>query len=140
MDERPEFQGELFKKGKQLRGEVAGADHLNRMLAKADDFSAPIQQLVTEYCWGFVWGREGLDRKTRSMLNLAMLSALGRGHEFKLHCRGALRNGVSRDEIREIIMQIGIYCGVPQALECFRVARTVLEPPSVSKSASEKVP
>ena len=125
MAERPEFQSELFKQGKQIRGEVAGAEHLDRMLAKADDFSAPIQQLVTEYCWGFVWGREGLDRKTRSMLNLAMLSALGRGHEFKLHCRGALRNGVSRDEIREIIMQIGIYCGVPAMMESTRLAQEV---------------
>jgi 4-carboxymuconolactone decarboxylase len=125
MAERSEFQSDLFKQGKQIRGEVAGAEHLERMLAKADDFSAPIQQLVTEYCWGFVWGRDGLDRKTRSMLNLCMLSALGRGHEFKLHCRGALRNGVSRDEIREIIMQVGIYCGVPAMMESTRLAQEV---------------
>ena len=125
MAERPEFQGELFKKGKAIRGEVAGADHLEKMLAKADDFSAPIQQLVTEYCWGFVWGREGLEKKTRSMLILCMLSALGRGHEFKLHCRGALRNGVTRDEIREIIMQVGIYCGVPAMMESTRLAKEV---------------
>jgi 4-carboxymuconolactone decarboxylase len=125
MSERPEFQSELFKKGKQIRGEVAGADHLERMLAKADDFSAPIQQLVTEYCWGHVWGRDGLNRKTRSMLNLAMLAALGRGHEFKLHCKGALTNGVTRDEIREIIMQIGIYCGVPAMMESTRHAQEV---------------
>jgi 4-carboxymuconolactone decarboxylase len=125
MTERPEFQGELFKTGKKIRGEVAGADHLERMLEKADDFSAPIQQLVTEYCWGFVWGRDGLERKTRSVLNLGMLAALGRGHEFKLHCRGALRNGVSRDEIREIIMQVGIYCGVPAMMESTRLAQEV---------------
>ena len=123
MADRPEFQGELFKQGKQIRGEVAGADHLEAMLAKADDFSAPIQQLVTEYCWGFVWGRTGLDRRTRSMLNLAMLSALGRAHEFKLHTRGALRNGVTRDEIREIVMQVGIYCGVPAMMESTRLAQ-----------------
>lgn len=125
MAERPEFQSELFKKGKKIRGEVAGADHLERMLSKADDFSAPIQQLVTEYCWGHVWGREGLDRKTRSMLNLAMLAALGRGHEFKLHCKGALTNGVTRDEIREIIMAIGIYAGVPAMMESTRHAQEV---------------
>lgn len=125
MAERPEFQSELFRRGKKIRGEVAGADHLENMLAKADDFSAPIQQLVTEYCWGHVWGRDGLERKTRSMLNLAMLAALGRGHEFKLHCKGALTNGVSRDEIREIIMQIGIYCGVPAMMESTRHAQEV---------------
>ena len=125
MTDRPEFQSDLFKQGKQIRGEVAGADHLERMLAKADDFSAPIQQLVTEYCWGFVWGRPNLDRKTRSMLNLAMLAAVNRGHEFKLHCKGALTNGVSRDEIREIVMQIGIYCGVPAMMEATRHAQEV---------------
>ena len=133
MTERPEFQGELFKKGKQIRGEVAGADHLENMLAKADDFSAPIQQLVTEYCWGFVWGRPGLEKKTRSMLNLAMLAALGRGHEFKLHCRGALRNGVSHDEIREIIMQVGIYCGVPAMMESTRHAQEVFAETDTSR-------
>jgi 4-carboxymuconolactone decarboxylase len=126
MTDRPEFQSELFKKGKRIRGEVAGADHLEKMLAKADDFSAPIQQLVTEYCWGHVWGREDLlPRKTRSMLNLAMLAALGRGHEFKLHCKGALTNGVSREEIREIIMAIGIYAGVPAMMESTRHAQEV---------------
>lgn len=125
MSERPEFQSELFQKGKKIRGEVVGADHLERMLSKADDFSAPIQQLVTEYCWGHVWGREELDRKTRSMLNLAMLAALGRGHEFKLHCKGALTNGVTRAEIREIIMAIGIYAGVPAMMEATRHAQDV---------------
>ena len=123
MAKRSEFESELFKKGAQIRGEVTGPEHVGRMLDNADDFSAPIQQLVTEYCWGFVWGRPQLERKTRSMLNLAMLSALGRGHEFKLHCRGALRNGVSREEIREIIMQVGIYCGVPAMMESTRLAQ-----------------
>lgn len=125
MTDRPEFQSELFQKGKRIRGEVVGADHLERMLSKADDFSAPIQQLVTEYCWGHVWGREELPRKTRSMLNLAMLAALGRGHEFKLHCKGALTNGVTRAEIREIIMAIGIYAGVPAMMEATRHAQEV---------------
>jgi 4-carboxymuconolactone decarboxylase len=125
MTERPEFQSDLFQQGKRIRGEVAGADHLERMLAKADDFSAPIQQLVTEYCWGFVWGRPGLERKTRSMLNLVMLAALNRGAEFKLHCKGALTNGVTRGEIGEIILQIGIYCGVPAMMEATRHAQEV---------------
>ena len=123
MATRPEFQSDLFQQGKQIRGEVAGREHVDRMIEKADDFSAPIQQLVTEYCWGFVWGRPELERKTRSMLNLAMLSALGRGQEFKLHCRGALRNGVSREEIREVIMQVGVYCGVPAMMESTRLAQ-----------------
>lgn len=127
MAERPEFQSDLFRQGKQIRGEVAGAEHLDAMLAKADDFSAPIQQLVTEYCWGFVWGRPGLERKTRSMLNLCMLATLGRAHEFKLHCRGALRNDVTRDEIREIIMQVGIYAGVPAMMESTRLAQEVFK-------------
>lgn len=123
MAERPEFRSELFQKGHGIRREVAGAEHVDRAIANADDFSAPIQQLVTECCWGAIWGRPGLDRRTRSMLNLAMLSALGRAHEFKLHARGALRNGVTRDEIREVIMQVGIYCGVPAMMESSRLAQ-----------------
>ena len=125
MADRPEFQSDLFKQGKKIRGEVAGADHLDRMLAKADDFSAPIQQLVTEYCWGAVWARDGLPRKTRSMLNLAMLSALNRSHEFRGHVRGALNNGVTRAEICEVLLQVAVYCGMPAGMEAFRVAREV---------------
>jgi 4-carboxymuconolactone decarboxylase len=125
MAERPEFQSDLFQQGRQIRGEVAGAEHLERMLAKADDFSAPIQQLVTEYCWGAVWGREGLPLKTRSMLNLAMISILNRPHELKAHIRGAITNGVTREEIREIFLQVAIYAGVPAAVDSFRIAREV---------------
>ena len=91
----------------------------------ADDFNRPLQELVTEYCWGAVWGREELPRKTRSMLNLAMLSALNRPHELDLHIRGALRNGVTREEIREVLLQVAIYCGVPAAVDAFRTARKV---------------
>ena len=86
----------------------------------------PMQELLTEYCWGAVWGREGLPHKTRSMLNIAMLSTLGRNHELKLHVKGAIRNGVTRDEIREIIMQVAIYAGVPAGVESFRVAQEAL--------------
>ena len=123
MTTRPEFGSEIFETGVQIRREVLGSEYVDRSLASANDFSAPIQQLVTEYCWGAVWGRPGLERKTRSMLNIAMLSALNRGHELKLHLRGAMRNGVTRDEIREIIMQVGIYCGVPAMMESTRLAQ-----------------
>jgi 4-carboxymuconolactone decarboxylase len=91
----------------------------------ADDFTRPFQELVTEYCWGAVWGRPGLSRKTRSLINLAMLTALNRPHEVKLHIKGALTNGVSKDEIREVLLQTAIYCGVPASLDSFRIAREV---------------
>jgi 4-carboxymuconolactone decarboxylase len=91
----------------------------------ADDFNKPMQELTTEYCWGYVWGRDGLDRKTRSLLNLAMISALNRPHELKIHVAGALRNGVTREEIREVFMQVAIYCGVPAGVDSFRTAREV---------------
>jgi 4-carboxymuconolactone decarboxylase len=94
-------------------------------LKSADDFNRPLQELVTEYCWGAVWGRPQLDRKTRSMLNLAMISALNRPHELRLHVAGALNNGVTREEIREVLLQVAIYCGVPAGVDAFRVAREV---------------
>lgn len=117
----------VYNKGMATRREVLGAEHVDRAVAAADSFNAPMQDLVTEYCWGAVWGREELSRKTRSMLNLAMLTALNREHEFKLHVRGALRNGVSRDEIREVLLQAAIYCGVPAAIGAFRQAREVFD-------------
>ena len=98
-------------------------DYVENSLKTADDFNRPMQELSTEYCWGYVWGREGLPRKTRSMLNLAMISALNRPHELKIHVKGALKNGVTRDEIREILMQVAIYCGVPAGMDSFRIAR-----------------
>ena len=119
------MQGELFERGLEIRRAVLGAEHVDKQLAAADDFTGPLQQLVTEYCWGAVWGREGLPRKTRSMLNLAMIATLNRPHELRLHLRGALRNGVTRDEIREIFMQLAIYSGVPAAVDSFRAAREV---------------
>jgi 4-carboxymuconolactone decarboxylase len=112
-----------FETGMTIRGEVLGKDHVERSMRTADDFNMPFQELVTEYCWGAIWGREGLPRKTRSLLNLAMLGALNRPHELKMHVRGALRNGVTKDEIREVFMQLAIYAGVPAGVDAFRVAR-----------------
>lgn len=117
----------MYDKGMAVRRDVLGAEHVDRAMAAADAFNAPMQELVTEYCWGAVWGREGLPRKTRSMLNLAMLTALNREHEFKLHVRGALRNGVTREEISEILLQAAVYCGVPAAISAFRQAREVFD-------------
>jgi 4-carboxymuconolactone decarboxylase len=114
---------ELFEKGLKIRREVLGAAYVDTSIASADDFNLPMQQLVTQYCWGDVWNREGLDRRTRSLLNLAMLTALNRPHELKLHVRGALNNGVSKEEIKEVFLQAAIYCGVPAAIDSFRVAR-----------------
>jgi 4-carboxymuconolactone decarboxylase len=114
-----------FDRGLEIRKAVLGAEHVEKSFNTADDFNRPMQELVTEYCWGYVWGREGLPRKTRSMINLAMISALNRPHELKIHVAGALRNGVTRDEIREILMQVAIYCGVPAAVDSFRSAREV---------------
>ncbi len=118
--------GELYEEGLAIRREVLGSEYVDRAIASADDFNRPLQELVTEYCWGAVWSRPGLDRRTRSMLNLAMLSALNRPHELRIHVAGALRNGCTPEEIREVLLQVGIYCGVPAAVDAFRVAREVL--------------
>ncbi|WP_418316991.1 4-carboxymuconolactone decarboxylase [Piscinibacter sakaiensis] len=116
---------DLFDKGLQTRREVLGAAYVDASISNADDFNRPMQELVTQYCWGDVWNRPGLDRRTRSLLNLAMLTALNRPHEFRLHVRGALNNGVTREEIREVLLQTAIYCGVPAAIDGFRNAREV---------------
>jgi 4-carboxymuconolactone decarboxylase len=118
---------DLFEQGLKVRREVLGAEHVDRSLASADDFNRPMQELVTEYCWGEIWTRPGLERKTRSFINLAMLTALNRPHEIKLHVRGALNNGVTKEEIAEVFLQTAIYCGVPAALDSFRVAREVFK-------------
>ncbi|NYT37441.1 4-carboxymuconolactone decarboxylase [Allopusillimonas soli] len=123
---REEFNTELFAKGLKNRQEVLGAAHVQKSLDAADDFTADMQKLVTEWCWGALWGRPGLDRRTRSIMNLSMLSALNRPHEIRLHVRGALNNGVSQDEIKEIFLQVAIYCGVPAALDGMKVAAEVL--------------
>ncbi|MEU8402537.1 4-carboxymuconolactone decarboxylase [Nonomuraea sp. NPDC048892] len=118
--------GDRFEAGLAMRKAVLGAAHVERSLAAVSDFSRPVQELVTEYCWGAVWTREGLDRRTRSLLNLAMLTALNRGHELSVHVRGAVANGVTEAEIQEALLQTAIYAGVPAALEAFRIAERTL--------------
>jgi 4-carboxymuconolactone decarboxylase len=118
---------EVFDKGLAIRREVLGADYVDNAIKSADDFNRPLQEFVTEYCWGAVWGRPGLSKKTRSMLNLAMLTALNRPHELKLHVRGALKNGVTREEISEILLHAAVYAGVPAAVDAFRSAREALK-------------
>ncbi len=116
-----------FTKGLEQRKAVLGDAYVEKNLAAADDFNRPFQEAMTAWAWGFGWGDDTIDLKTRSMMNLSMLGALGKMTEWEIHCRGALTNGVTPDEIRSIIHVIGIYCGCPQALECFRVARKVLQ-------------
>jgi 4-carboxymuconolactone decarboxylase len=106
---------------------VLGSEYVDKSIAAADDFTRPLQEIVTQYCWGEVWGRPNLERKTRSLLNLAMLSALNRPHEVQLHVRGALNNGVTKEEIREVFLQVAIYCGVPAAMDSFRIAKEVFK-------------
>lgn len=117
----------MFEAGLKNRREVLGAEYVDKSIASADDFNRPMQELVTEYCWGEVWGREGLTRQQRSMLNLGMLVALGRSHELRLHIRGAINNGLTKDDIREVFLQTAIYCGVPAAIDAFRNAREVFD-------------
>jgi 4-carboxymuconolactone decarboxylase len=116
------LNSETYQRGREIRSEVLGKDYVDKALAEADDFTGPLQDLVTEYCWGAVWGRDGLSRKTRSMLNLAMTSVLNRPHELRTHVKAALTNGVTRDEIREVFLQVAIYAGVPAAVDSFRTA------------------
>jgi 4-carboxymuconolactone decarboxylase len=118
---------EAFEKGLKTRREVLGADYVDASIRNADDFNRPMQELVTEYCWNEIWNRPGLDRRTRSFLNLAMLTALNRPHELKLHVRGAINNGISKEEIREVFLQAAIYCGVPAAIDSFRSAKEVFK-------------
>ncbi|MDQ4060697.1 MAG: 4-carboxymuconolactone decarboxylase [Pseudomonadota bacterium] len=116
-----------FEEGLAVRRAVLGTEYVDRALASADDFNRPLQELVTEYCWGAVWTRPGLDRKSRSLINLAMLTALNRPHEVKLHIRGAINNGLSKEEIAEVFLQAAVYCGVPAAIDSFRLAREVFQ-------------
>jgi 4-carboxymuconolactone decarboxylase len=116
---------EMFEKGLKIRREVLGAEYVDNALKTADDFNRPLQELVTTYCWGEIWGRPGLDRKTRSMLNLAMISALNRPHEIKAHVKGAINNGLTKNDIQEVFLQVAIYVGVPAAVDSFRLAREV---------------
>ncbi|MCO5089560.1 4-carboxymuconolactone decarboxylase [Bosea sp. (in: a-proteobacteria)] len=116
----------MFEKGMKIRRATLGDAYVDKALTQVDDFTKDLQELVTTYCWGEIWGREGLPPKTRSMINLAMISALNRPHELALHVRGAINNGLSRDEIKEVLLQAGIYCGVPAMVDSFRIAREVL--------------
>ena len=116
-----------YDRGREIRSAVLGEAYVQQAADNADDFSAPFQDLVTEYCWGAVWGRDGLSRKTRSMLNLAMIAVLNRPQELRTHVRGAITNGVTREEIREVFMQVAIYAGVPAAVDSFRVARAAFD-------------
>ena len=118
---------EAFDKGLATRRAVLGTEYVDNSLKNADDFNMPMQELVTEYCWNEIWNRPGLDRKTRSFLNLAMLTALNRPHELKLHVRGAINNGLTKEEIREVFLQAAIYCGVPAAIDAFRTAKEVFK-------------
>ena len=118
---------ELFEKGLKVRREVLGAEYVDASLKNADPFNMPMQELVTEYCWGEIWNRPGLDRRTRSFLNLAMIAALNRPNELKLHVRGAINNGLTKEEIAEVFLQVAIYCGVPAAIGSFQVAREVFK-------------
>jgi 4-carboxymuconolactone decarboxylase len=114
---------DLYDRGLAIRKAVLGTEYVERALASADAFSRPLQELVTEYCWGAVWGREGLKRRDRSLINLAMIATLNRPHELKIHVKGALTNGVKREEIMETLLQVAIYAGVPAAVDSFRIAR-----------------
>ena len=116
---------DFFESGLAKRKQTLGADHVQNTLDNADDFSRPFQETMTAWCWGFGWGDETLDPKTRSMVNLPMLAALNRMEEFELHFRGAIRNGVSKDELRALLHVIAIYCGVPAGVSCFRIAKKV---------------
>ncbi len=119
-------QQERYELGLKIRKEVLGAEHVDRALARADDFDRDFQEIVTEYCWGGIWGRGVLSKQQHSLNNLCLLSALNRPHEFKSHVRGALHNGCSLDEIKGTLLQVAIYCGIPAGVEAFRLAREVL--------------
>ena len=126
-DNRNETIAELFDRGLALRREVLGPEYVDKSVNAANDFTMAFQRLTTEWCWGYAWTRPGLDRKTRSLVNLAMLTALNRSPEIKLHVRGALNNGVTVDEIKEVLIHATIYCGIPAGLDAFKAANDVLK-------------
>ena len=123
-----------FELGKEIRSSVLGKEFVEKAISTADAFNKPMQELVTEYCWGAVWGRPELPKKTRSLLNLAMISALNRPHELRMHIKGALKNGVTVTEIREVFLQVAIYCGVPAGVDSFRAAREVFAEEKIDTS------
>ena len=117
----------FYEKGLEKRKATLGKDYVEKTIANANDFNLPFQKAMTAWCWGFGWGDECIDAKTRSMMNLAMIAALGKMHEWELHCRGAIKNGVTKEQLRAIVHVIAIYCGVPQGVECFRSANKIIE-------------
>lgn len=127
---------ELYETGLRVRKEVLGDEYVDKALNAADDFNSEFQSIVTEYCWGGVWGQKVLDKKQRSLNNLCILAALNRPHEFKIHFRGALTNGCTLDEIKETLHQIAVYCGVPAGVEAFRLGREVLEEQGIKPGKS----
>jgi 4-carboxymuconolactone decarboxylase len=126
MKKVEDIDNETFHKGLNIRREVLGTDYVDAAISKADEDTWPLQELVTTYCWGAVWGRDTLPRKTRSIINIAMITALNRPHELKLHVRGALNNGLTKQEIYEILLQTAVYCGVPAAIDGMRIAKEVI--------------
>jgi 4-carboxymuconolactone decarboxylase len=129
------MSNEKFERGLKLRKQVLGAEYVEKSMAAADSFSMPMQELSTEYCWGHVWTRPGLALRDRSLINIAMISALNRPHELKLHVKAALNNGLSRDEIREVILQVAVYCGVPAGIDSTRIAREAFAELDAAKKA-----
>lgn len=117
------MRNKRFVEGLKIRGAVLGKDHVEKTFTKQEKFSRPLQELITEYCWGTIWARPGLSRKIRSLINLAMLTALNRPHELKLHLKGAIRNGCTKKEIVEVLLQTAVYCGIPAAVDSFRVTK-----------------
>ncbi len=129
------MNNEKFERGLALRKQVLGAEYVEKSMAAADAFSMPMQELSTEYCWGHVWTRPGLALRDRSILNLGMISALNRPHELKLHVKAALNNGLTRDEIREVLLQVAVYCGVPAGIDSVRIAREAFAEIDAAKKA-----
>lgn len=127
-----------FEKGLALRKQVLGAEYVEKSMASADDFSRPMQELSTEYCWGYVWTRPGLELRERSLVNLAMISALNRPHELKLHVKAALTNGLTREQIREVLLQVAVYCGVPAGIDSTRIAREAFAEVDAAAAAAKK--
>ncbi|MGH8676025.1 MAG: carboxymuconolactone decarboxylase family protein [Burkholderiales bacterium] len=134
---RPEFDNPRFKQGLAVRREVLGPEYVDKSVQNVDDFMVPMQKMTTEWCWGETWTRGALDRKTRSMLNIAMLTALNRPNEIRLHVRGALNNGLTVQEIQEVLIHTCIYCGVPAALDAFKIAKEVIDQVAAEKKAGK---
>ncbi len=126
MAEQSDERSDLFNRGLEIRRKVLGEEFVDNALANADDFMMAFQNITTEWCWGYTWSRQGLERKTRSLINIAMITALNRMHEVKMHVRGALRNGATEEEIKEVLIQATVYCGIPAGLDAFRNAHEVL--------------